>query len=126
MNEFVASAILVAQDLNRAKAFYLEKLGLKIAQEMPGVLMLEAGQGSQVVVYEKAGSSAPMTTVLGFGVKNLDSLLADLIAKGVEQDMSDLPEGSNESGIMDYGMARTAWIKDSEGNIIALNEMVAK
>lgn len=126
MHEFMASAILVAQDLDRAKQFYTEKLGLKKTWEMPGVAMFEAGKGSQVVLYEKAGSTAPTTTVLGFDVTNVDSLLADLKAKGVEQDMDDLPEGTDENGVMNYGDARSAWIKDSEGNIIALNEMSAR
>ena len=121
-SSFKSYGILVAQELVRAKSFYQDKLGLKIAKEMPGIFMVEAGGGSQFVVYEKAGSSAPTTTVLGFDVENLETLLGELKAKGVEQDMNDLPEGTNEQGIMDYGVVHTAWIKDSEGNVIALNE----
>jgi len=121
MNDFKAYAILVGQDLKRAKEFYENKLGFKV-KEMPGVIMVEAGNGSRFVVYEKAGSTAPTTTVLGFDVTNLESLLDELKAKGVSQDLRDLPEGANEKGIVSYGQIKAAWINDSEGNIIALNE----
>ena len=123
-SENKAYGVLVAQDLARAKEFYAEKLGLE-CQEMKGVLMVKAGAGSSFVLYEKAGSAAPATTVLGFDVKNLPELLDELKGKGVKQDMDDLPEGADENGVVNYGQIRSAWVKDSEGNIIALNEWLS-
>ena len=119
-----AYAILVASDLERAKKFYEEKLGLKMIPGPSGIAMFQAGSGSMVVLYEKEGGPKATNTVLGFDVKNLEQLLTDLKAKGVKQDMRDLPEGANEQGIMSYGPVKSAWINDSEGNIIALNEMI--
>lgn len=117
-----ASTVLIAQDLERAKAFYTEKLGLKLSPGPEGIAMLEAGNGSKIVIYEKDAPVAT-NTVLGFSVTNLESLLAELKAKGVEQDMRALPEGADENGIMHHGTMKGAWINDSEGNIIALNDM---
>ena len=123
LNAFPASAILVAQDLDRAIQFYQESLGLTLFPGPQGIAMFEAGDGTMIVMYEKEGGSKATHTVLGFSVKDLDGLLAELKAKGVTQDMRDLPEGADVNGIVSYGPVRSAWINDSEGNIIALNEM---
>lgn len=124
LNQFKASAVLVAADLERARAFYTEKLGLTPMEGPKGMAMFTAGEGSMVSLYEKEGGSKALHTVLGFDVKDLESVLADLKAKGVIQDMRDLPEGADENGIVNYGGAKCAWINDSEGNIIALSEMM--
>ena len=123
LGQFPASTVLVASDLERAKKFYEEKLGLTPVDGPEGIAMFEAGEGSSVVIYQKDGGSKAVHTVLGFSVKDLPALLAELKANGVEQDMDDLPEGTGEDGIAHYGPVSSAWIKDSEGNIIALNEM---
>ena len=123
LNQYPASAVLVASDLERAKKFYEESLGLTPVQGPPGIAMFKAGEGSTVVIYEKEGGSKAVHTVLGFSVKDLKGLLAELKAKGVKQDLRDLPEGADEDGIVRYGPVSSAWINDSEGNIIALNEM---
>ncbi len=123
LNEFPATAVLVASDLERAKKFYTEKLGLTPMQGPEGIAMFGAGDGTSVVLYEKEGGPKATNTVLGFAVKDLDATLKELKAKGVEQDMRDLPEGTDANGIMSYGSVKSAWINDSEGNIIGLNQM---
>lgn len=123
LNNFRASAVLVASDLERAKAFYQDILGLTPLQGPPGIAIFGAGSGSQVVIYQKEGGPQAKTTVLGFEVEGLEHLLKDLKAKGVEQDLTDLPEGTDANGIAHFGPVASTWIKDSEGNVIALNEM---
>lgn len=123
LNEFPATTVLVASDLERAKKFYTESLGLSLVPGPEGIVMFEAGKGTRIAIYEKEGGSKAIHTVLGFAVTDLDGLLSELKEKGVQQDMNDLPEGTDENGVMNYGPVRTAWINDSEGNIIALNEM---
>ena|SRR5579872_5108515 len=123
LDKFHASTVLAASDLERARKFYTEKLGLKEVSGPQGIVMLEAGEGTTIVVYQKEGGPKATNTVLGFEVKDLENLLQELKDKGVEQDMDGLPEGTDESGITHYGSVKSAWIKDSEGNIIGLNEM---
>jgi predicted enzyme related to lactoylglutathione lyase len=118
-----ATAVLVAKDLDRAKKFYQEKLGLKLRQGPEGVIIFEAGNGTTVALYQKEGGSKAIHTVLAFEVNHLEEVLQTLKSQGVEQDMDGLPEGANEQGIVSYGPVKSAWIKDSEGNIIALNQM---
>lgn len=124
LKQFSAYGILVASDLDRAKKFYTEQLGLELIPAPSGIAMFSAGNGTQVVLYEKEGGTKAAHTVLGFDVKNIEQVLTDLKAKGVKQDMDDLPEGTNDQGIMNYGLVKCAWIWDSEGNIIGLNEMI--
>lgn len=119
-----ASAMLVAEDIKRARAFYEEKLGLKVMMEMGDVVAFEAGHGTAFIVYERPGGVTAKNTVLAFDVQNIEKLLDDLKAKGVLQDLRDLPEGANEKGIVDYKSVKSAWINDTEGNIIALTERV--
>lgn len=123
LGEFPCVPVLVASDLERAKKFYVEALGLKLLDSPEGIVMFEAGDGTKIAMYEKEGGTKAVHTVLGFTVTDLAGLLAELKAKGVQQDMNDLPEGADERGIVSYGPVHSAWINDSEGNIIALNEM---
>ena len=115
--------MLVADDIERAKKFYVQKMGLELTSSMTGGAIFEAGHGTQVLLYERDGGSMAEHAVLGFDVEDLDKVLMELKEKGVEQDRDNLPEGANDMGIVDWGTVRSAWIKDSEGNVIALNEM---
>jgi len=121
--QFPASTVLVAKDLARAKKFYTEKFGFELIDGPEGLLMFKTADGGRIVIYQKEGGSKATHTVLGFQVTNLEELLKELKAKGVQQDMNDLPEGANAEGIVSYGPVKSAWINDSEGNIIGLNQM---
>ncbi len=123
LSQFPVYGILVASDLERAKQFYTEKLGLKPVDGPPGIAIFAAGDQTRVVIYEKEGGPKATNTVLGFSVTNLEQVLADLKAAGVEQDLADLPAEAKD-GVVSYGPVKSAWIKDSEGNIIGLNEMI--
>lgn len=123
LGDYPAKAMLVAEDVERAKQFYQEKLGLETVLSMKGVVTMEAGMGTQVTLYERENGSKAEHTVLGFDVDDLDQVIKDLRDKGVMLDMTDLPPGANEEGIVDWGTVRSAWIKDSEGNVIGINEI---
>ena len=123
LSNFPAYAILVASDLERAKNFYQDQLGLTVMPGPKGVVIFKAGDGSRIVLYKKEDGPKATNTVLGFDVKNLEEVLSDLKSKGVKQDMRNLPPGADENGIVHYGPVKSAWINDSEGNIIGLNEV---
>jgi catechol 2,3-dioxygenase-like lactoylglutathione lyase family enzyme len=122
LGNFRANTMLVAKDMDRARAFYTDILGLK---PLPGddyIAMFEAGEGSRIIIYPREDGSKAIHTVLSFDVKNLAQLLKDLKAKGVEQDLDNLPGEPDANGILHWGPVSSAWIKDSEGNIIGLFE----
>ena len=120
------SAVLPAQDLARAKQFYTEKLGLPVVSDMPGGVVFGAGSGTKLVVYERKQPNKAEHTEAGFDVKDLVAEIKELTAKGVTMEQYDMPGlKTDENGIVSYGPMKSAWIKDTEGNIIALNQYVA-
>lgn len=118
-----AVAILPGKDLNKSKEFYTNTLGLKLEGEFPGVVMFSAGEGSRVVVYEKPDGTKAEHTVLGFDVEDLAMEMAALRDKGVAFEEYDLPNLKTVEGVADFGPVKSAWFKDPDGNIIALNQM---
>jgi catechol 2,3-dioxygenase-like lactoylglutathione lyase family enzyme len=107
---------------DRAIKFYHDLLGLEIvAQPMPGLWLLTTTQGSEVMLYERPPTKADHT-VMAFIVDDIDQTVDELIAKGVvfEQYDNDFIK-TDTKGIAASGPAKVAWFKDTEGNILALN-----
>lgn len=128
--ETMVAGVVRAESYSRAKKFYSEVLGLKQGQEFPGPGgggMFEAGSGTMLMVYERPGSKAPENTVLGFGVSpdKFDAVLTDLRAKGVKLEDYDIPEMGLKTvnGVAEMGGMKSAWFKDTEGNILNLASM---
>lgn len=118
------SAVLPATDLARAKDFYQNKLGLKpmpMSVDDPAIFM--AGEGTSLVLYHRSEPTKAEHTVAGFRVADVAQTIKDLEAKGVVFEDYDMPGLKTVDHIMDYGTAKSAWFKDSEGNIIAINQM---
>lgn len=111
-------------DLQAAKEFYSEILGLKVSDNPMGVLELHLkGNSNNVMVYPKPDHQPASYTVLNFLMPDLERAVDALIVKGVtfEQYHTEYLN-TNEKGIM-YGNGRgpdIAWFKDPAGNILAL------
>jgi predicted enzyme related to lactoylglutathione lyase len=123
-NQSRVAAMLPAQDLERAKAFYREKLGLTPTQ-MPGGLLYRMAGGTGFSVFLSGGKSAGSYTQLYIEVSDIDQAVKDLKAKGVKFEEYDTPMLKTVDGIADVGGSKAAWLKDSEGNLIALGPPVA-
>jgi catechol 2,3-dioxygenase-like lactoylglutathione lyase family enzyme len=108
-------------DLERAKQFYAETLGLNVT-ENPAGLELQLGGGGRVFVYPKPNHEPATFTVLNFPVANIDQVVDDLTAAGVRFERYDGIE-SDERGISRGGDGPTiAWFKDPAGNILSVLE----
>jgi catechol 2,3-dioxygenase-like lactoylglutathione lyase family enzyme len=117
-DQFPSIAMLPASDIQRAKGWYQEKLGLTPTEEDEGGLTYQAG-GSRFGVYPSEFAGTNQATAMGFEVQDLDKVADDLIGKGVEFERFDLPYGkTDERGVAEIGSYRAFWLKDSEGNII--------
>jgi catechol 2,3-dioxygenase-like lactoylglutathione lyase family enzyme len=123
--ETMVCGVVRAESYERAKRFYTEVLGLGVAQETPGAGgwgMFAAGAGTMLMVYENPKLEAPENTTLGFGVPadKFDALIAELRGKGVVLEDYDIPEMGLKTtdGIAEMDGQKTAWFKDSEGNIL--------
>ena len=111
-------------DLNRAKAFYSETLGLDVTTEAMGVLTLHLAGGHRVILYPKPNHLAATFTVLNFPVDDVDQAVSQLVARGVSfehYDSADLK--TDENGICrDPRGPVIAWFKDPAGNILSVLE----
>lgn len=119
-------ATLPASDLNRAKAWYSEKLGWEPTMtNEEGSLVYETGSTS-FLVYESAFAGTNQATAAGLLVSDFDSTVDELRSKGVTFEDYDFGEDfRTQDGILSMPDGRkSAWFKDSEGNIIGLAEDV--
>lgn len=115
------TATLPASDIDRAKAFYKEKLGLEPSEESPdGSVGYELG-GTALLLYPSEFAGTNQATAAGLNVADLGSAVSELRGRGVVFEEYDYGEFSTVDGIMIMpDGSQAAWFKDTEGNIIGL------
>jgi catechol 2,3-dioxygenase-like lactoylglutathione lyase family enzyme len=121
---------LPAQDLDRARRFYAEKLGLEPTEERPGGLLYRFANG-EFALYTSAGSSPGTFTQMGFEVDDLEAVVTELKRRGVVFEEVDVPGLETTDGIAEVqgnypskgGKGeRAAWFRDSEGNMLGFGQ----
>src|SRR5919197_167340 len=93
-----AATRLPAQDLERARRFYAEKLGLEPADERPGGLLYRSA-GGDFALFASAGASPGTFTQMGWEVDDIEATVAELRARGVVFEEYDLPGLKTTDGI---------------------------
>ena len=115
-------AMLPAVDLNRAKKFYEEKLGLTPADmHAPGTAFYKAGGGTMLGLYEREATKADHT-VACFEATNIEGTIADMKSKGVVFEEYNDPGFTTVNSMVVVDGNKCAWFKDTEGNILGLSE----
>ena len=125
------STRLPAQDLERARAFYAQKLGLEPVEEREGGLRYRCGNG-YFSVFQSAGRASGDHTQIAFEVDDLESVVTELRRRGVVFEEVDVPGLRTVGGIADIegnypskGVSeRGAWFRDSEGNLLGVGQPV--
>lgn len=118
-----ATAMLPAKDLNRAKAWYADKLGLKPTEEIGEMgAVYTLGGGLHAFMYTTQFAGTAQHTLFSFDSIDLVSDMADLRKAGVVFLDYDLPGLKTENGLATFGPVKNAWCKDSEGNILGFVE----
>jgi catechol 2,3-dioxygenase-like lactoylglutathione lyase family enzyme len=121
---------LPTQDLDRARRFYAEKLGLEPADERPGGLLYRFANG-EFALYMSAGTAPGTFTQLAFEVDDLGAVVAELKQRGVVFEDVDVPGLETTDGIAEVqgnypskgsSGERAAWFRDSEGNLLGLGQ----
>ena len=118
LGENPVAATIAVSDLDRARKFYEETLGLKVRMEDPGGIMYASGD-SMVLVYPSQFAGTSQATVATWNVADLDATVDELASKGITFEQYDM-EGlkTDERGIAEFGELRGAWFKDPDGNIL--------
>jgi catechol 2,3-dioxygenase-like lactoylglutathione lyase family enzyme len=122
---------LPAQDLDRARAFYRDKLGLEPAEERPGGLLYRCASGS-FVLFASSGAASGSHTQMAFTVADLDAVVTELRSRGVVFEEYDFPGLRTVDGIVEVegnypsvGTGeRAVWFHDSEGNLIGIGQPI--
>jgi len=110
-------------DLDAARAFYADVLGLDVAAE-PNGLALNLGGGQRVFLYPKPNHEPATYTVLNFPVPDIDAAVDELIGAGVTFEQYGEGFGQDARGIArnEYGPP-IAWFRDQAGNILGLIQL---
>jgi len=109
-------------DLDVARSFYQDVLGLTVEENSMGFLQLSLPGGSEVLVYAKEDHQPAVFTVLNLSVPDISEAVDALAERGVEMLRYD-GFGQDERGIArGEGMPTGGWIADPAGNIIAVIE----
>jgi catechol 2,3-dioxygenase-like lactoylglutathione lyase family enzyme len=109
-------------DLQEAKQFYGETLGLDVV-ETPEGLELHIGGSTPVFIYPSDNYTAPKHTVLNFPVDDIESAVDELTKRGVRMEQYDLPDiKTDERGIFrgDSGPRAIAWFNDPAGHVLSV------
>jgi catechol 2,3-dioxygenase-like lactoylglutathione lyase family enzyme len=120
------------QDLERARRFYAEKLGLEPSEERPGGLLYRCAMG-EFALFGSAGASPGTFTQMAWDVDDLEATVAELKRRGVVFEEVDVPGLQTVDGIAEVpgnypsrgGKGeRAAWFRDSEGNMLGIGQPI--
>ncbi|MFD7707355.1 VOC family protein [Streptomyces sp. NPDC059786] len=130
------STRLPVQDLDRARRFYAEKLGLEPVDERPGGLLYRCGD-AEFQLFRSAGASPGTFTQMSWRVADIKATVSELRRRGVVFEEFELPDvyggGRTTGGIVQVEghfresgarADRGAWFRDSEGNLLSVGQPV--
>ncbi|MCW2699490.1 MAG: Glyoxalase/bleomycin resistance protein/dioxygenase [Blastococcus sp.] len=124
LNDSTVAANIPASDLARARKFYADKLGLTPTREFGGeALAYRTAGGTAFTIYRTDYAGQAGHTIAQWHVRDIETEVHDLKARGVAFEVYDMPgvEWTGEIAALP-GLGRSAWFRDSEGNILCVDE----
>jgi catechol 2,3-dioxygenase-like lactoylglutathione lyase family enzyme len=106
----------------RARRFYEDKVGLTPKEEYAGGVIYACGNGSWLFMYPSAGAGTSKASAAFWTVDDVAAEVEELKARGVVFEEYDMPGLKTVNSIATGGGAKTAWFKDTEGNILAVSQ----
>jgi catechol 2,3-dioxygenase-like lactoylglutathione lyase family enzyme len=117
-----ATPMIPVKDLDRARTFYEDALGLKTKDEMGGeVLTMESGE-TTINVYRSEFAGTNKATALTFDVDDAEKEVRELKDKGILFEHYEMPGLTQQGDLYVAKGFKTAWFKDPDGNILSLVE----
>ena len=114
-------AYIPASNVSRARKFYEEKVGLRPREEYSGGVFYECG-GAEVFLYPTPNAGTSKASQAYWVVDDVEAEVAELKSRGVRFEEYDMPGMTMKNSVMTGGGAKTAWFKDTEGNILAVSQ----
>ena len=122
LSDFRVEAAIAVSDLAIARRFYEDVLGLVAVEEEDQGVRFQCAETTHVFVYlSSANAGMSSATVAGWFVDDLDQTMAELSARGAVFEHYDQPGlATDERGVFDAGRFRAAWLRDPDGNTLAI------
>lgn len=119
------TAILPVIDLNRARDFYEQQLGLTVLGATPdGKFLFSCSKGAVIALFPKETGTKADHTAISFEVENIEAEIDELSSKGVVFEDYDFPGLKTVNHVCVLGAEKAAWFKDPEGNILCIHEVM--
>lgn len=113
-------AYLPVRDVARARAFYEKQLGFQPSEEIAGGVVYKFGNGTGCFLYPSGNAGTNRASQAFWQVKDVEREVADLKTRGITFEEYDQPGIKTVNSVATGGGAKTAWFKDTEGNILAI------
>jgi predicted enzyme related to lactoylglutathione lyase len=114
-------AYIPASDVRRARKFYEEIVGLRPKEEYADGVIYECG-GVEVFMYPTPNAGTSKASQAYWEVDDVEAEVTELKARGLSFEEYDMPGVTMKNSIATAGGAKTAWFKDTEGNILAVSQ----
>ena len=123
LNHRTVAMMLPVTDVDRARTFYSESLGLDYSgTNDEGSAMYALDGGSSLVLLPRPDSHPSESTAMSFDVDDITSEIGDLEGRGVVFEDYDLPELKTVDHVAVMGSEKAAWFKDPDGNVLCLHQ----
>ena len=119
------TVILPVKELERARDFYVNRLGLEAEGLAPDGKFILRANGTRLALMPKPGGTKAEHTALSFKVDDVAAEIQALKARGVSFHDYDLPGFKTVNHVATMGCENAAWFSDTEGNILCLHEDLA-
>lgn len=123
LTKAAVTTILPVKDMNRARHFYQNKLGLEPKGfAADGNYLFACGGDAHIALITKPDGTRAEHTALSFEVQGIERVIEELKAKGVIFEDYDFPNLKTVDHVCVLGSDKAAWFKDSEGNYLCVHE----
>ena len=112
--------VLLAMDIDAAKDFYAQKVGLTVLYDTPGAVTFECGGDSRLVASKSSVGTHDEQTQAAFRVSDVRAEVAELRGRGVKIEEYDTPGLKTVDGIAEVGFAWMAWFIDPGKNCVGM------
>jgi len=117
-----ATPMIAVKDIDRARKFYEDTLGLETKEEMGGEVLTMKSGDTVINVYRSEFAGTNKATALTFDVDDIGAEVRELKDKGVFFEEYDMPGLEKQGDLYVAQGMKTAWFKDPDGNILSLFE----